>query len=54
MATTDRVIALRAKHHNLEAEIDKEKQRPYPNDNYISEMKRAKLKIKDEIATLHA
>jgi hypothetical protein len=44
--TTD---SLRNKHASLERAIDEESQRPYPDDTRLSELKREKLRIKDEM-----
>ena len=44
--TTD---SLRDKHASLERAIDEESQRPYPDDIRLSELKREKLRIKDEM-----
>ncbi|MBI3453366.1 MAG: YdcH family protein [Rhodospirillales bacterium] len=49
MAMDDRVEALRAKHARLEHEIEEESHRPLPDTSHVSELKREKLKIKDEI-----
>ncbi len=49
MAYVERIEALRAKHARLEVEIDHEARRPKPDDVQVAAMKRAKLRIKDEI-----
>ena len=41
--------ALLARHANLEDRIATETSRPQPDHNLISELKRAKLKIKDNL-----
>jgi|GEM_PF-3254825 len=43
---------LRAKHAELEDKLDEESGRPYPNQDDIKRIKLAKLRIKDELATL--
>lgn len=48
------VDALDKKHHQLEEEILSEEQRPYPDQLKITELKREKLRIKDEIARTSA
>jgi len=52
MSVTEHVEALRAKHAELEHLIDEEEHRPHPDDLVITELKRQKLRIKDQIATL--
>lgn len=49
MAYVERIEALRVKHARLEVEIDQEARRPKPDDVQVAAMKRAKLRIKDEI-----
>lgn len=52
MTSEDRIATLRARHASLEAELQMETSRPHPDDNHISEIKRQKLRIKDEIQKL--
>ncbi|HZF33577.1 MAG TPA: DUF465 domain-containing protein [Candidatus Angelobacter sp.] len=52
MSLIEHVDALRAKHAELENLIDEEEHRPHPDDIVITELKRQKLRIKDQIATL--
>lgn len=52
MSLQDRIETLRARHRSLEEAIDQEIARPLPNDDAISELKRQKLRIKDEIFQL--
>jgi len=52
MAVLDRVEALKAKHADLESKILEEENRPSPNELLIKELKREKLRIKDQIAGL--
>ncbi len=52
MSVDDHIDALRAKHASLKEAIDTENQRPHPDDLRIAELKREKLRIKDEIAQL--
>jgi hypothetical protein len=54
MSLQDRIEALRAKHAALERAIDEENSRPLPNDDAISDLKRQKLRIKDEIFQLES
>ncbi|WP_082085415.1 YdcH family protein [Magnetospira sp. QH-2] len=52
MSVEDRIAALKAKHHELETALEQENHRPHPDDEAIHDIKRQKLKIKDEIAQL--
>ncbi len=52
MSVEEHIEALRAKHATLEDEIEQENQRPHPDDIRLQELKREKLRIKDEIAGL--
>jgi hypothetical protein len=49
MAIEDRVGTLKAKHARLEHEIDEEVHRPLPDTVHLTELKREKLRIKEEI-----
>ena len=52
MALQDRIEALKQKHAELERALDEENKRPLPNQNAIYDLKRQKLRIKDEIFQL--
>ena len=52
MSLDERIEALKAKHKALEAAIEQENNRPHPDDVQIATLKKQKLRIKDEIATL--
>ena len=52
MSVQDRIEALREKHASLERAIDEEVHRPLPNQEAIYDLKRQKLRIKDEIFQL--
>jgi hypothetical protein len=52
MAISERLESLRERHAHLEREIDQENQRPHPDDYVINQLKREKLRIKDEIQGL--
>ena len=54
MTVAEHVDALRAKHASLKQAVEEEHQRPHPDDLHIAELKREKLRIKDEIARLEA
>ncbi len=45
--------ALQSKHAGLERRIAEERARPSPNEVLLMELKRRKLKIKEELAQLH-
>jgi hypothetical protein len=45
------VQALQTKHDGLDRQIHQELRRPHPNDAQIADLKRQKLRIKDEIST---
>ncbi len=46
--------ALKEKHKALDVQIDEENARPAPNDTLIQELKKQKLKIKEEIQEIEA
>jgi hypothetical protein len=52
MSLQDRLETLRTRHAHLETELDKEVGRPLPNPETLSDLKRQKLRIKDEIFQL--
>jgi hypothetical protein len=52
MPVHDRIEALKEKHATLERAIDEESHRPLPNHDAITDLKRQKLRIKDEIFAL--
>ena len=52
MTGEEQVAALKARHAGLEGAIEEEAERPRPDDAAISQMKREKLRIKDELAVL--
>jgi len=52
MSQLDRIEALREKHALLERAIDEEAHRPLPDQAAIYDLKRQKLRIKDEIFQL--
>lgn len=45
--------ALQTKHAGLEARIAEERARPAPNEMLLKELKRRKLKIKQELSRPH-
>ena len=52
MSSQDRIETLRERHAALERAIDEESRHPFPNQDAISDLKRQKLRIKDELYVL--
>jgi hypothetical protein len=52
MSQHDRIEALKEKHASLERALDEEIHRPLPDQAAIYDLKRQKLRIKDEIVQL--
>jgi hypothetical protein len=52
MSLKDRIEALRERHAELERAIDEESRHPLPDQDAISDLKRQKLRIKDELFAL--
>jgi len=52
MSSQDRIEELRAQHRSLDNTLDQEIHRPLPNLDIVTDLKRQKLRIKDEIALL--
>ncbi len=52
MSLQERIEALKSKHHALELAIEQESNRPRPDDVEIGRLKKQKLMIKDELASL--
>jgi hypothetical protein len=52
MSSQDRIEELRAQHRGLENTLDQEIHRPLPNLDVVTDLKRQKLRIKDEIVQL--
>jgi hypothetical protein len=52
MSLTSHLTALVQKHRTLEQQIEDELSRPSANEIRVQELKRLKLKLKDEIARL--
>ncbi len=53
MGLEERVESLKVKHQALEAAIEEENSRPYPDDLQLVTLKKQKLRIKDQLATLN-
>jgi hypothetical protein len=52
MATEDNIEKLKSDHAGLEQAIEEELGRPHPDDQHVSDLKRQKLRIKDELQRL--
>ena len=52
MSSQDRIEELRAQHQSLEHTLDQEIHRPLPNLDIVTDLKRQKLRIKDQIVEL--
>jgi len=52
MTADDRLESLRMKHERLEEMIEEENQRPHPDDFRVADLKKEKLRVKDEIAQI--
>ena len=52
MANADRVDTLRLKHAELDEALQVENKRLFPDTVAISELKKQKLRIKDQLATI--
>ena len=52
MSLQDRIEALKEKHASLDRALDEEIHRPLPNQEVVHDLKRQKLRIKDEIVQL--
>ena len=54
MTEPARIYTLKNQHTQLETKIQSENSRPYPDELLVTKLKREKLKVKDELAQLHA
>ncbi len=54
LAEDARLSALKSEHASLENQIQEEMGRPLPDDNLVHTLKKKKLHIKDELASLQA
>lgn len=52
MATSQRIVSLTEKHRNLDRILHDEQTRPFPDEARIKEIKRRKLALKDQLASL--
>jgi len=53
MSLQDRLDSLKAKHAVLETAIEDEVRRPYPDTTILADLKRKKLRIKDELEVIN-
>ncbi len=54
MGKSERIDALQTKHHDLESMIEDEEKRSLPDKITIHDLKKQKLKIKDELMSMGA
>ena len=54
MIGESQVDLLREQHTKLQEQIDNEYERPIPDDIHLHELKREKLRLKDEIARIQS
>ncbi len=52
MTMGERIESLKAKHQALEDAIEEQSSRPHPNDIEVTNLKRQKLRIKEQIISL--
>ena len=52
MSLDGKIDDLKSKHQALEAAIEEENSRPHPDDIEIASLKKQKLRIKDELASI--
>lgn len=52
MPLKERIESLKHKHHQLDQAIDTENARPMPDATVLHDLKRQKLRVKEEIETL--
>ena len=52
MSQLERIDELKSRHQDLEKALDEENHRPHPDDIQIATLKKQKLALKDEIASL--
>ncbi len=54
MSLDEKIEALKLKHHELEDALEEETNHPQPDEVEISNIKKQKLRIKDQLASLSA
>lgn len=53
MIEREQAESLKSKHRELEAQLEVENTRPYPDEVIVNNLKRQKLRIKDELASMN-
>ncbi len=54
MTDKEQITTLKSEHQTLEAKIENETRRPSPDPEIVNNLKREKLRIKDQLASLDA
>jgi len=54
MIGQEQVKVLKTQHQELEAQLEIENTRPHPDEGLVNTLKRQKLRIKDELASMDA
>lgn len=54
MIGQEQVEVLKTKHQELDTQLSHETTRPFPDEIRVAEIKREKLRIKDELASMNA
>lgn len=54
MSLQDRIESLKARHAAIDSAIQMETRRPLPDDTQLADLKRQKLRIKDELLRCNA
>ena len=49
IALSTRIAAVRARHRDLDAQVDREQKSPWPDVPLLKSLKRRRLRLKDEI-----
>ncbi len=52
MSTDNRIVSLQEKHAQLQLKLKNEETRPMPDEVAVHQLKREKLAIKDELASM--
>jgi hypothetical protein len=52
MALAQRIVALQKRHEWLDQILSQEMHHAFPDDNRLTQIKKSKLRVKDEIASL--
>ena len=54
MVEREQAELLKSRHRKLETQLEIENTRPYPDEVLVNNLKRQKLRIKDELASMNA